>query len=150
MSTLDKSYVADRKHEYWSLYFDFDDFSTFKTENPEFLDWLDHPEDNINEMLKAQSSVDKPKIDWDTFEFYHNEVITFIDFTQEKLLAIQEQATFGRSATNKMSEDRATEVMPLANMKMNRNVTENPRKMTQRLAAGLNIKQKSFFKGLGK
>ncbi len=55
-NSLSKSYVGNREHnDYWSLYFDFKDFMTFKKENPEFLDWLDHPDENINEILKDQS-----------------------------------------------------------------------------------------------
>ena len=47
--------MQNRLVEEWSIYFDFDDFVKFKKEYPEFLDWLDSPEDHINELLKADA-----------------------------------------------------------------------------------------------
>ena len=49
------------------------------------MEFFDHPERNINEYLKVLSEKQKPKVDWATFEEYHNEVMAFIEETQKKL-----------------------------------------------------------------
>ena len=65
----------------WSIYFDYADFRKFKSDFPEFLEWLDNPEQHINSLLKADAETNKPKIDWNTFRDYHNDVMAFIEMT---------------------------------------------------------------------
>jgi len=61
------------------------DFQKFKKEYPEFLEWLDSPEAHINELLKADAATKKPKVEWETFAEYHNDVMAFIDMTQAQV-----------------------------------------------------------------
>ena len=75
---MDKS----RDRHQWEIFFDFEDFRVFKSNNPEFLDWLDKPDIYISEFLKEQQNNDiGRKISWEIFEAYHNESISFIEHT---------------------------------------------------------------------
>lgn len=52
------------------------------------MEWLDSPEDHINELLKANTESKKPKVEWDTFADYHNDVMSFIDMTQAQVQSL--------------------------------------------------------------
>ena len=93
-------YVQDRMVEEWSIYFDFDDFVKFKKEYPEFLEWLDSPEDHINELLKADAESNQGKVEWKTFQEYHNDVMAFIEMTEAQVTSLKSLLTYEQRRTD--------------------------------------------------
>ena len=121
------SYVQDRQNfEEWSIYFDFSDFQKFKKEYPEFLEWLDSPEAHINELLKADAETTKPKVDWDTFVDYHNDVMAFIEITENQVSGLMSMINNDKANENSNHEDNLnkTEAMHYGNINANAAMTK--------------------------
>ena len=78
LSKSKQAYLVNRSIDEWCIYFDLQDFKKFKKDYPEFLEWLDSPEEHINEMLKADALENHNQIEWDIFNDYHNDVMAFI------------------------------------------------------------------------
>ena len=72
------------------IYFDFDQFSKFKEQNPEFLEWLDNPENQIEELLRESTQSKEPKIEWEDFVEYHEEAMAFIERTETAMHEVYE------------------------------------------------------------
>ena len=73
-----------------NIYFDLEQFSKFKQLNPEFLEWLDNPSDQIIEFMKGQTNYREPKVEWDDFVEYHEEAMAFMESTEAAMQEIYE------------------------------------------------------------
>ena len=83
------------------------------------------------------SETNKPKIDWATFEEYHNEVMAFIDLTQEQLRNLKNppKATTDNTRVTDLSMHDETDINRLTMSKFN--TTFASKRLTQALATGL-------------
>ena len=119
----------------WEIYFDFEDYKLFKEKYPDFLEFFDHPEKNINEYLKMLAETNKPKIDWGTFEEYHHEVMSFIEMTQEQLRSLTEQK---QSAIRETTPDHLREKSDAKKLMMGKaRTTTVGDRLTKALAKGI-------------